>query len=330
MAMNNNRIHVVAGVIVDSSGPKEQILIAKRPDHVHQGGLWEFPGGKLEPGESVEEGLRRELKEELDIDVRQARPLIRIYHDYPDKSVLLDVWRVESYSGQPHGRERQLIEWLETEKLSTRDFPVANQPILMAASLPELYLITPDLPEASHFSTRLDVFLKQLEASLAQGIRLMQLRTKTLSENEYITVANEVLPLAHSFGCKVLLNGNPALVLSLNADGVQLSSNKLSQVDRRPLPADKLVAASCHNQSELNMAGKIGADFCLLSPVKKTTSHPDTEPLGWAAFQSMTERQAMPVYALGGLSKQDLSEALQFGAQGVSGIRSLWEDQRRF
>eukprot|EP01137_Pigoraptor_chileana_P016793 Opistho-2@73895 len=98
------RVHVAAAVIRDDSG---KILIARRADTQHQGGLWEFPGGKVEADESVECALARELQEELGIVVGAARPLIKVRHDYPDKQVLLDVWEVSSFSGEPHGAEGQ-------------------------------------------------------------------------------------------------------------------------------------------------------------------------------------------------------------------------------
>lgn len=126
-------LHVAAGVIV---GPEGQILIAERAKHRHQGGLWEFPGGKVEPGETVQQALARELWEELNIHVGHARPLIQIRHRYPDKSVLLDVWRVESFTGEPHGREGQPLAWVCPEALVQYAFPAANVPIVTAARLP--------------------------------------------------------------------------------------------------------------------------------------------------------------------------------------------------
>ena len=103
------RVHVAAAVIRGTDG---SILIARRADTQHQGGLWEFPGGKVEAGESVEAALARELKEELGITVEVARPLIKVQHDYPDKQVLLDVWEVSAFSGEPHGVEGQPLAWL--------------------------------------------------------------------------------------------------------------------------------------------------------------------------------------------------------------------------
>lgn len=123
------RVHVAVAVISNSNG---DILISKRPGHVHQGGLWEFPGGKLEPGESLESALKRELLEELGIELNTCQPLVEIQHDYPDKSVLLDVWSVSDFSGVPYGREQQPIRWVAPEALGQYDFPEANQPIIQA------------------------------------------------------------------------------------------------------------------------------------------------------------------------------------------------------
>ena len=126
--MNNNSIvHVVVGVLLNDN---QQVLIALRPVQSHQGGLWEFPGGKVEEGESVEYALNREFEEELGISVLACTELTQIRHEYIDKPVLLDVWRIEKYSGTPKGREGQVIEWRALSKLRAEDFPKANERII--------------------------------------------------------------------------------------------------------------------------------------------------------------------------------------------------------
>ncbi|WP_455217074.1 NUDIX domain-containing protein, partial [Kaarinaea lacus] len=124
---SNQYVHVAAAAIFDEQG---QVLIARRPDHVHQGGLWEFPGGKVENDEVVFDALKRELHEELGIDIVKARPLIQVVHDYVDKSVLLDVYRVDCFEGKAHGREGQPLEWVEPARLNQFSFPEANLPII--------------------------------------------------------------------------------------------------------------------------------------------------------------------------------------------------------
>ena len=141
MSREPGRIHVAAAAIIDD---QHRVLLSKRPAHVHQGNLWEFPGGKLEQGETLEQGLRRELDEELGIAPVQARPLIRIAHDYSDKSVLLDVWRVDGIHGVPRGLEGQQIQWVPVDQLQSYTFPAANLLSINANRMSECYLITPE------------------------------------------------------------------------------------------------------------------------------------------------------------------------------------------
>lgn len=307
---------VAAAVIL---GPAGRILIGRRHEHLHQGSLWEFPGGKIEPGETAQDALWRELREELGIEVRRARPLIRVYHDYGDRSVWLDVWRVEAFTGTPQGREGQPLAWVGPDDLSRYAFPAANRPILRAARLPDRYLITPE-PGPDR-----DVFLRQLERALVRGIRLLQLRAKDLAPAQYAELAARVVPLARAHGARVLLNGPAALVAELGADGLQLSSAALQECASRPLPEDYWLCASCHDGAELARAVAIGADCALLSPVQATASHPGVVPLGWPAFQALTDPCPLPIYALGGLGVLDLETAWRHGAQGIAAIRGLWE-----
>ncbi len=122
-------VHVAVGVVIDTS---DRILVAQRPQHLHQGGLWEFPGGKVEAGELVTDALKRELREELAIEVIDAEPLIEIEHDYGDREVLLDVWRVTAFRGEPHGREGQSWRWVARGDLESLEFPAANIAIIEA------------------------------------------------------------------------------------------------------------------------------------------------------------------------------------------------------
>lgn len=311
-------IHVAVAAIVNQEG---LVLIARRPLHVHQGGRWEFPGGKVEAGEDVLAALGRELHEELGIDVLQARPLIRIPHRYPDRQVLLDVWRVDDFAGHAHGREGQALRWVTVSALSDYEFPPPNRPIIAALRLPDRYLITPEPGGPDDWPS----FLAHLEHSLRRGVRLVQLRAKQLASAELHQLTPKVRELCRRHGARVLLNGAPELALALGMDGVQLSSKALMRVDQRPaLPADMLVGASCHTAEELAHAGAIAADFALLSPVQATQSHPETIPLGWERFAQWTDECCIPVYALGGMTAEDIPTAWRHGGQGVAAIRGLW------
>ncbi|MEH6564208.1 MAG: Nudix family hydrolase [Halopseudomonas sp.] len=310
-----NLAHVMAGVVVDGQG---RILIAKRPTNAHQGGLWEFPGGKLETGEERLQGLCRELKEELGIKVQAAHPLIDIRHDYVDKSVRLDVWKVTTFSGEAHGAEGQPVRWVLPTELPNYDFPAANQPIVHAAQLPERYLITPELDEAA--------LLHGLKQAKAQGIRLVQVRQNQLDGAVYQALASKIL---ESYGqdFHFLFKGDTPPPLP-NA-GWHLTSaqlRRLWQANSHPLPRTLkgFIAASCHNAREIQMAMDLGLDFVTLSPVASTASHPDADPLGWDAAEQLMRTATLPVYLLGGMGAEHLERARNSGAQGIGGISALW------
>jgi 8-oxo-dGTP diphosphatase len=309
-------LHVAVGVV---RAPDGRILIAKRPAHAHQGDLWEFPGGKLEPGESVAQALRRELREELNIEAGEASPLIRIRHAYPDRRVLLDVWRVERFEGTPEGLQGQPIRWVRPDDLSDYDFPAANRPIVTAARLPDHYAILDGETDANALKARLD-------ALMARGIDLIQLRARGLPAHQYGALAAHAVPLCRSRGVRLLLNADPRWVRETGAAGVHLSSARLMALDRRPLEPPFWVAASCHDLRELRHAERIGVDFAVLAPVCPTATHPDARPLGWEAFAALVDEVAIPVFALGGLHPVDTAKAKRQGAQGIAGIRGFLDD----
>jgi 8-oxo-dGTP diphosphatase len=127
-------IHVVAAAVTDEAG---RVLIAQRPPGKHLAGGWEFPGGKLEPGEARRAGLARELQEELGILIAAPRPLIRVRHIYAYGEVLLDMWVVRRYHGEPRGLDGQAIRWCTQDELETVELLPADGPIVAALRLPE-------------------------------------------------------------------------------------------------------------------------------------------------------------------------------------------------
>jgi len=295
-----------------------KVLLARRHVAAHQGGLWEFPGGKVEPGEDSLTALARELDEELGISLESASPLIEVPHAYADKSILLDVWRVDGFSGEPHGREGQPLAWVAISDLQQHEFPKANIPVITAMQLPSYYLITPDPAKEG------DQFMVRLEASLQAGIKLVQLRAKSLSKGEYCALAIEVKALCRRFGATLLLNGTAEMVVEVGADGLHLSGSELSLLCSRPLGDDYQLSASCHDAAELKSACDVGIDFAVLSPVMPTKTHPGAETLGWQQFEQRVKEVPVPVYALGGMTLDDLSTAQRAGAQGISAIGALW------
>ncbi|MBE0402089.1 Mutator mutT protein (7,8-dihydro-8-oxoguanine-triphosphatase) / Thiamin-phosphate pyrophosphorylase-like protein [Halomonas citrativorans] len=315
--MVKRRVHVAAAAII--SADQKKVLIARRPSNVDQGGLWEFPGGKLAPYETGLEGLKRELHEELGVEIVRAQPLIRVHHEYPDKHILLDVWQVHEFAGEPFGREGQAVRWVPMEELANYPFPAANLPILRAVMLPTEYLITKEEADEARFDTLLERALKE------DNIRLVQLRAKQLDEAAYLKRAERALRMCHEYGAKLLLNGEPALLEHVDADGIHLTSERLMQLDRRPIAEQKWLSASTHDQTQLSKAALLGCDFVTLSPLRTTPSHPEVAPMGWHDFQQLVERAGMPVFALGGMTRFDANHARAVGAQGIASIRDFWK-----
>ncbi len=306
---------MVAAALIDQRG---RVLLARRHEHLHQGGLWEFPGGKLEVGESVSTALTRELKEELGIEASSGRPLIRVHHHYPEGAVLLDVWRIEQWQGIPHGCENQAVEWVALDDLPKRSFPAADAPVISALRLPSRYLITPE-PEGDTA-----YFLQQLRRSLEAGLQLVQLRAKGCERMDYRELAQAASHLCAEFGAKLLLNTGPQWVSELGAQGVHLDSRRLHALHERPLGPEYWVGASCHNPEDLQQAHAINADFAVLSPVQPTASHPGAKAIGWECFSQWVDEAKLPVYALGGMAEANIETAWHHGAQGIAAIRSLW------
>lgn len=310
---------VVAAVI---RGPDGRILIARRAANADQGGLWEFPGGKLEPGESQLAGLRRELREELGIVVTAAAPLLHVSHRYPHRQVHLQVFEVTAWQGEPTGCEGQPLRWVAPDELLAHAFPAANLPIVTAARLPRCCLITPEPDD-------LTTWLGQLDACLQAGVELVQCRAHRLAPAAYADLAREAVGLVHARGARILLNADPALAAALGADGVHLSSQRLRATATRPLPAPALISAACHNPAEMALAAAAGCDFVLISPVAPTNSHPDAPGLGWAGLAALTRDSRLPAYALGGMDAEALPAAVAAGCIGVAAITAAWREPAR-
>ncbi|MEF3077251.1 Nudix family hydrolase [Methylobacter sp. Wu1] len=304
-------LQVAVGVVKNTAG---QILISLRDRSLHQGGLWEFPGGKIEPFETAEQALSRELKEELDINVEVASPLITIEHQYPDLAVQLHVFLVEQFSGRARGCEGQLFKWVGPDELDQHEFPAANRPIVTAARLPAYYAILDDADES--------LLLVNLQKILDRGVRLIQARLKTAPRQAVEKFIERAYPLCQERGALLLMNSAVEAAYELNASGVHLTSRHLMAIGQRPGNI-KWLAASCHNLQELRHAQAIGVDFAVLAPVLPTGTHPGAQALGWQQFADLVSKANLPVYALGGMSLSCLSTARQAGGQGIAAIRAF-------
>ncbi|MFK2918231.1 Nudix family hydrolase [Dyella koreensis] len=313
-------MHVMAGVMVDAGG---RVLLAQRPPGKHLAGLWEFPGGKLEPGELPGPGLIRELQEELGVTAEVAEPLIRVPWQYDGRHLLLDAWMVRRWEGEAGSLEGQALQWLAPSAVDPAMLAPADRPILQALRLPSRYLITPaDLaPEAS------EICAQMLRDGLVRGERLVQLRLPLWPLPLVRKLAAELAPLARQLGATLVLNSDVEGVRELGQGvGVQLKASQLMVLNERPLPLNQLVGASCHDAAELAHASSLHIDFATLSPVAATASHPNVTPMGWDEFQCLVGVASLPVYALGGMQAADADQARAVGGQGVAGIRGFFGD----
>ena len=307
-------IHVVAGVITDVRG---RVLLARRGQDSDLAGLWEFPGGKREPGETSEEALARELHEELGIEADIGPPLIEVPQEYPGKRLRLEVRVIRSWKGTPHGREGQALTWVAPELLSRYSMPSADVPVVGALRQPERYLVTPEP------GTDVTAWRRSLQSALDAGIKRVQLRARSLPADAYAALARDVVDDCRRARVDLLLNRDITLAAELGV-GVQLGSEQLATLASRPLPAGLSVGGSCHDLADLRQAERLGCDFAVLGPLRETATHPGAATLGWEGFVALREQVALPIYAIGGLTTDDLPTARGHGAQGIAAIRSLW------
>jgi 8-oxo-dGTP diphosphatase len=302
-------VEVAAAVIQRADGA---FLLARRPVGKVYAGYWEFPGGKVEPGEPVEKALARELHEELGIDIDGSYPWLTRVFTYPHATVRLSFRRVLSWKGEPHPRENQDMAWQRIDASLAEPMLPANAPVLASLALPVEYAIT----DAARLGA--PRMLERLHTRLREGLRMIQIREPALPEAS--AFEREVIALAHRYGAKVLTKPpRPA------ADGVHFTAAELMALNERPKQG--LAAASCHTHAELERAMRLELDFAVLGPVKASASHPGGSPLGWERFAACVEGASLPVYAIGGMQPADLERAWQAGAHGVAMIRGAWESK---
>lgn len=306
-------IHVVAGVIQDARG---RILLARRTETRDMPGLWEFPGGKREPGESSEQALVRELQEELGIEAEVGEWLMEVPQLYPDKRLRLEVRRIAGWKGQPRGREGQALTWVSPDRLGRYSMPPADLPVVAMLRQPEHYLVTPEPGDDE------ERWLERIGQLLRNGVRRIHLRVRGHDPVRRNALVGRVLAQRGRKPVQLLLEGDIVLARELGI-GVHLDAAQLEALEARPLPAGQPVAASCHDLAGLQRAQQLGCDFAVLGPVLSTVSA-SAAPLGWEGFESMREKVSLPIYASGGLHPGHVTEARRHGAQGIAALRSLW------
>ncbi len=316
---------VAVAVFIKSDG---SFLLSSRPEGKPYAGYWEFPGGKIEQGESVRGALVRELEEELNVVIDQCTPWFSFMMHYTHATVRLRTWRVTEWHGTDergmYGMEGQSFAWQRLESIAVSPILPGCLPIFRALSLPMIVTIT----NAGEMGAEL--YLKQLRASWGKNAsntpsngefvfarrRLVQIREKAMSPGALHQFALEVNAIAHEHDATVLVNADVALAEKIGADGVHLTSAQLHSLTARP--QFDWVGASAHNRADIIRAAELKCDFMVVGGVKPTASHPGQTPLGWEQFADMVRDTPIPAYAIGGLLPSDLSDAIGHGAHGIA------------
>jgi 8-oxo-dGTP diphosphatase len=317
------KITEVAAAVIErrsadgATGFATEFLLGQRAPDTFYPGYWEFPGGKVEPGETPHDALVRELQEELGIEALRADPWLRRQHVYEHAHVRLNFFRVREWQGELRDHVHSALAWQRADAPTVAPMLPANAPVLAALALPDFYAIT----HAGEVG--IDAQLLALAHALEGGLKLVQLREPKLDAAQRAAFVHAAVDLCHQYGARALVNGDAVLAAAAGADGVHLPAQQLVAHSRRP--EFELVAASCHSTAELELAAELGCDFAVLGPVRATASHPGVAGIGWEKFAAAAGVPPLPTFALGGLSRDDLDAAQRAGAHGVAAIRSAWE-----
>jgi 8-oxo-dGTP diphosphatase len=322
--MSGAPLHVVAGVLQDAQG---RVLLARRPAGKADAGLWEFPGGKVEPGESPLDALRRELHEELGLRVLDGVPLICVPVAWTDAGasirLRLDTWAIRAFEGDPVAHEHDALAWVALDDLGRYPMPPADRPVVAALREPDRLLVTPEPGDGPEAET---AWLAAIDAALGTGLRRVHLRLADASKRRRL--ARELATRCRAAGVGLWVHGDAPLATELGVGlhwrAGQLRDAGAEALTRRHREAGGRVCAAVHDAEELALASGVGVDDLLLGPVKPTTTHPGQPGLGWDTFERLRAQTALPAYALGGVGPEDLGEARRHGAQGVAGIRAFW------
>src|SRR5690606_12900687 len=306
-------VDVAVGVLIRRDGA---VLFGRRPAGRPYAGWWEFAGGKLEAGESVEQALAREMHEELGIDVRESYPWVVREYVYPHAHVRLFFQRIVSWSGEPHAREGQALAWRHPSAIDLAPLLPAAIPVIAWLRLPDRIGISC----AAELGD--ERFLERLDARLGAGLRLLQLREPAMTAERFDTLFRRARALCIRHGARMVVNSGHPPSFWRACDGVHLRGAELRSIVSRPrLP---VVGASCHDAVELARAADLGVDYAVLGPVRETLSHPGAPALGWAAFERLARAARVPVFALGGLDERDAEVAARAGAHGLAMMRAIW------
>lgn len=338
-------LEVVGGVVTDDLG---RVLLTQRPEGREYAGLWEFPGGKIEAGETPGQALARELQEELGIAAEPGDRLITVPLATGRRRIRLDVHRIRSWRGEVQSLDGQALAWVAVDRLADYPMPPADRPVVAALRDPDRLLVTPP-PGAGDPDEADAAWAVALAAALAGGVRWVQVRLPGVAPERARGLAETAAQLADAAGGRVMVNvdalsaarGDAGIDDGLDATGdaiafamahgigLHFPARRLAGWSgARPVPVDLSFAASCHDVDELRRAEAAGCDVAVVGPVAATRSHPGVAGIGWEGFTALREQSALPLFAIGGLDPADFPEARRHGAQGIAAITALWPGGR--
>ncbi len=308
-------IDVAVGVVEKQQAGVRRVLLAWREASLHQGNRHEFPGGKVEAGETPRQALARELHEELGITVTAAQAVRCIEHAYLEKNVRLHVFWVTAWQGDLVGQQGQALCWVPVGQLSQYRLPDANAPIVRLAQLPHHYCISPSPHQDPWVTPRWPVgawvYLRQPQASCE----------KQWADIQALATQRPDLHWVAPFGLRDHVD---FFHLQAVVRGFHLTQAELMAQTHLARPEPSLCFfAACHDRASLQQAERLGVDAVTLGPVRATPTHPHARGQGWAWLASLTAQVCVPVYALGGVGPDDLAQAQRHGAWGVAGIRAF-------
>lgn len=305
------RIDVAVAVVFNTHG---QVLWGCRPEGKPYAGYWEFPGGKVEPDETVWQALVRELKEELDITALEGGPWFRIEHDYEHANVRLHLYRVWRFDGSPKSLENQRFTWASLDSSDLSPILPATEPLLPKLAQPTVMAL-------SNYEAGFEACAKRLEQGLSRATMpiYVQFREKTLKGDALIQAFEHCYGLCQKTGQAMLLNSDTWTNLAVHLDALPCPLH-LTQAHllSGQFQGVQCAGASVHDTDSLHMAFDRGLSYAVLGAVKPTSSHPGQPGLGWQGFLDSALGARLPVFAIGGLAWGDMPDARRHGAHGIA------------
>ncbi len=311
--------------------PDDRVWAEIRPDDKHLAGALAFPGGKRGAGESLRAALCRELTEEVGVAVLRARRLIELTWDYPDRRLRLIGFEVTQWTGTPNGREGQRLVCRPLDGCHREDWlaamPPANRGLVNAMVLPRCMAISPPRGGQSTeaWFGRIEAGLANMSAPMLINVRPADDALLTLAQWQMLTGRLRAAghwPLVNPGGTQAFPEGLDGGV------GLHLNHARLVETSAGMVGAwqasGHLVSAAVHDRESMERANLLGVDLVTVSPVHPTATHPDAVGIGWKVFAALVETARMPVFALGGVSPDDLGRVWRRGGHGVASISAFW------